>query len=152
MQIIKIIFFGLLISNNLFGQNDDWYVKCDSSDYCGYVDKYGDIRIPIGKYFMCFTNTFRTYAIVSFKDKPGFIGIDKGENELFTVFPFDNGPDYISDGTFRIIDNSKMGFADTTGKIIIHPIYDFTFGFDKGLALVNYRRTPRKIRPNRPQL
>lgn len=137
MQVIRIIIFGLFISTNLFGQNDDWFVKYDSSDNCGYVDKNGDIMIPIGKYFMCFTDTFRTYAIVSFKDKPGFIGIDKEEKELFTVFPFDNGPDYISYGTFRIIENSKMGFADTTGKIIIQPIYDFTFGFDKGLALVN---------------
>lgn len=137
MQIIKIIIFGLLISTNLFGQNVDWYRKYDSTDNCGYVDKDGNIMIPIGKYFMCFTDTFRTYAIVSFKDKSGFIGIDKVEKELFTVFPFDNGPDYISDGTFRIIKNSKMGFADTNGKIIIQPIYDFTFGFDKGLALVN---------------
>jgi hypothetical protein len=150
MQIIRIIILGLLISTNLFGQNDDWYVKYDSAGNCGYVDKNGDIMIPIGKYLMCFTDTFRTYAIVAFKNKPGFIGIDKEEKELFTVFPFDNGPDYISDGTFRIIENSKIGFADTTGKIIIQPIYDFTFGFDMGLALVNFDGHREKSDPTDP--
>lgn len=150
MQKIRIIFWGLLISTNLIAQNDDWYVKYDSTSNCGYVDKLGNIMIPIGKYNMCFTDTFRAYAIVSFKDKPGFIGIDKKENELFTVYPFDNGPDYISDGTFRIIKDSKMGIADTTGKIIIQPIYDFTFGFDKGIAIVNVGGHREKSDPTDP--
>jgi hypothetical protein len=87
---------------------------------------------------------------VAIRNSPGFIGIDKEEKELFRVFPFDNGPDYVSDGTFRIIDTSKMGFADTTGKVIIQPIYDFTFGFDKGIALVNIGGHREKSDPTDP--
>ena len=151
MSIVKIIFLGLLTSTNLIAQNDsNWYVKYDSLENCGYVDNHGKIMIPFGKYNMCFTDTFRTYAIVSFKDKPGFFGIDKMGKELFTVYPFDNGPDYTSDGTFRIIENSKMGIADTTGKIIIPPVYDFTFGFENGLALVNIGGHKEKIDPTDP--
>lgn len=150
MKIFEFIASGLLIMSNLNAQNDnDWILKYDSIDHCGYADTNGNIMIPFGKYSMCYTDTFKTYAIV-FMDEQGFFGIDKNENRLFTVFPYDNGPDYISEGTFRIIDNSKMGFADTTGKIIIQPIYDFVFGFDKGLALVNIHGHREKTDPADP--
>lgn len=150
MKIFKFIASGLFIMSNLIAQNDnDWILKYDSIDHCGYVDKHDNMMIPFGKYRMCYTDTFKTYAIV-LMDEQGFIGIDKDENKLFTVFPYDNGPDYISDGTFRIIDNSKMGFADTTGKIVIQPVYRFTYPFDKGLALVNMHGHREKTDPADP--
>ncbi|MBN2280241.1 MAG: WG repeat-containing protein [Candidatus Marinimicrobia bacterium] len=135
--IFRGMMMGLLITANLFGQQNDWYRRCDSADNCGYVDKKGNFMVPPGKYERCLTDTFRSYAIVSFRDKPDLVGIDKEGNILFTVFPYDNGPDYISEGTFRVTENTKIGFADTTGTIIIPPIYDFAFKFEKGLALVN---------------
>jgi hypothetical protein len=127
------LFFGLKSQTN-----DVWLLQCDSSnlDNCGYLDKDGNIKIPYGKYAMCYTDTFRNYAII-LKLSNGFIGIDKQENKLFTVYPFDNGPDYISDGTFRIVENNRIGFADTSGRIIIKPIFYFSFEFIDGLAIVN---------------
>ena len=56
----------------------------------------GEIIIPLGKYAICFTDTFRTYAIV-LKSHKGFVAIDRQENILYEVFPFDNGPDYTSE-------------------------------------------------------
>ena len=50
------------------------------------------------------------------------------------VFMFDNGPDYVSDGMYRIIENGKMGFANEKGKVVIPPKYDFVWPFEKGSA------------------
>jgi hypothetical protein len=113
------------------------------------VDKFNNVKIPFGKYPICYTDTFRTYAIV-LKTDEGFIAIDRQENKLFSVYPFDNGPDYVTEGTIRILDNKKMGIADTTGKIIIPAIYDFTYGFECGLALINNGGRSVSIDPKDP--
>lgn len=147
MQKIKLVFIAQLFSSSLFGENDEWYVDYDSSEQSGYIDKSGNIMIPYGKYFRCWTDTFKTYAIVTIP-KSGYYAINKQEQILFEVFPFDNGPDYISDGTFRIINNSKVGFADSTGEIIISPRFDFAFPFDNGLASINNGGHREKSNPN----
>src|SRR5215813_11985366 len=110
------IFSLCLILKSLvgFGQTDYWVRITNDKDReaYGYADQDGKVKIPFGKYMMCFTDTFSTCAIVM--DRRGFIGIDREENLLFNVYPFDNGPDYPSEGLFRIIDNGLIGFADLT--------------------------------------
>jgi hypothetical protein len=87
----------------------------------GYLDESGKIVIPLGKYADCYTDTFRNYAIVLDSAK-GMVAIDRHERILNKVFIFDNGPDYASEGLFRITANGKIGYADlATGKIIIRP-------------------------------
>ncbi|MCX6286644.1 MAG: WG repeat-containing protein [Bacteroidetes bacterium] len=103
----------------------------------GYKDHNGTVVIPIGKYPMVFSDTFRTYAIVASPEK-GFVTINRQEQVLYEVFPYDNGPDYISDGLFRIIANKKIGFADSaTGKVMIIPQFDCARPFENGLAEVS---------------
>ncbi len=105
-------------------------------DRYGYVDSNGDTVIPFDKYEMCFTDTIKQFGIV-FKSKEGFIGIDKQENMLFEIFPYDNGPDIPSDGLFRIIRNGKIGYANTIGQIIIGTQFDCAFPFKNGYAKVS---------------
>ncbi len=139
MMRILLLLFSVLLCMNLQAQtNSVWLRANDINDpeLVGYVDQHQNVKIPVGKYSMCFTDTFKTYAIV-LKPGEGFIGINKKEETLFRVFPYDNGPDYIKDGMFRIVEDSKMGFADSTGTVIIKPQYDFVFSFDQGFALVN---------------
>jgi hypothetical protein len=103
----------------------------------GYKDQKGTIVIPQGKYLFCFTDTFKTYAIV-IKPNAGFVAIDRHEQVLYKVFSFDNGPDYPSGGLFRIVENDKIGFADeVTGKIVIKPQFDCAFPFENGEAKVS---------------
>lgn len=103
----------------------------------GYKNLNGDTIIPLGKYPMYFTDTFKTYAIVAVPYK-GFVAIDRKENTLYNVFPFDNGPDYVSDGLFRILIDNKIGYADSvTGKIIIQPQFDCAWPFENGVAKVS---------------
>ena len=55
------------------------------------------------------------------------------------MFSFDNGPDYASEGLFRIIQNNKIGYADSaTGKVIIKPQFGCAFPFDNGFAKVSF--------------
>jgi hypothetical protein len=130
---------------------DYWFLKTDPAnpDSQGYVDINNNIKIPYGKYKFCFTDTFRTYAVVLIPEN-GFVAIDRHEKKLFSVYPFDNGPDYEVEGTIRILDGRKVGIADTSGKIIIPPVYDFTFGFDHGLALVNLGGNSVSMNPMDP--
>lgn len=102
----------------------------------GYRNYWGDTVIPAGKYDWCFTDTFRTFAIVH-KLGQGLVGIDREENVLYQVHNFDNGPDYPSEGLFRIMDKGKYGFADEkTGKVIIIPQFEAAFPFKNRVAKV----------------
>ena len=137
--IILFFFFGGLASCSPPVKNNDYLVSFidTTKDEYGYKKQNGDIAIPLGKYSFCFTDTFRTFAIVA-KPELGFVAIDRQENVLYKVFPFDNGPDNSSNGFFRIIENNKIGFADSaTGKIIIKPQFDCAFPFENGLAKVS---------------
>jgi hypothetical protein len=131
-----------------FGQphnSKDYLVRLADSikDEYGYRNLSGDTIIPLGKYGICFTDTFKTYAIVV-KPHTGFVAIDRQENILYQVFPFDNGPDIASDGLFRIIENSKIGFANSiTGKVVINPQFDCAWPFIHGVAKVSTECTDR---------
>lgn len=110
---------------------------CDANDNCGYANLKGDTVIALGKYIYCFTDTFRSYAFVVIKDS-GFAAIDRNEKVLYKVFPFDNGPDYSSEGLFRIMTGNKIGYADSaTGAIVIAPQFDCAFPFVNGVAQVS---------------
>ncbi|MCC5944273.1 MAG: WG repeat-containing protein [Bernardetiaceae bacterium] len=112
------------------------FTKQDSQE-TGYKNQQDEITIAAGKYIMCFTDTFRTFAIVLEPEK-GFIAIDREENLLYEVYPYDNGPDYPQEGLFRIRKNNQIGYADiNTGKIIIEPQYDCAYPFENGKAKVS---------------
>ena len=52
------------------------------------------------------------------------------------VHYFDNGADYYIEGLTRTISKGKYGFIDEKLNIVIEPVYDFVFPFEKGIALV----------------
>ena len=49
------------------------------------------------------------------------VAIDRNERILFEAYLFDNGPDYTSEGLFRIIHDGKIGFANENGEVVIAP-------------------------------
>jgi len=133
------LLLGGLISCDPIVKNND-YLVCYTDTIkgeSGYKNQNGDIAIPPGKYAVCFTDTFRTYAIVV-KPNSGFVAIDRQENVLYEVFPFDNGPDEPSEGLFRILVDKKIGYADSlTGKVVINPQFDCAWPFENGVAEVS---------------
>lgn len=102
----------------------------------GYVNQKGDTVIPIGKYQYCFLDTVTTYAIIG--DKSEVYAIDQRENRLYEVYWYDNGPDYVKDGLFRIKRNGKIGYANPKGEIVIEPQFDCANPFENGKAKVTF--------------
>lgn len=109
----------------------------------GYVNQKSDTVIPVGKYQYCFFDTVTTYAIVG--DKSGFYAIDQKENRLYEVYWFENGPDYIKDGLFRIKRNEKIGYANTKGEIVIEPQFDCANAFENEKAKVTFDCELKKV-------
>jgi hypothetical protein len=138
----KLLLFLLLYTLSSCGQNnrskDYLFLFSDTAkDECGYKNQNGDTIIQPGKYKFCFTDTFKTYAIVMDKNF-GLVAIDRRQKILYNVFPVDNGPDYAAEGLFRIVTNSKMGYAsEATGKVIIKPQFGCAFPFENGVAKVS---------------
>lgn len=102
-----------------------------------YVNQNGEIVVPSGTYSASYTDTIRSYGLVA--EKGGaIVAINAKGDKLYQVFTYDNGPDYIEDGLFRIVENGKIGYADgETGKIIIAPKYTCAFPFENGKAKVS---------------
>lgn len=138
-----ILFLYLTITISGFSQSkEDYLLKVFKGKFdqvgveSGYMNLKGDTIIPFGKYYYCYTDTLKNFAIV-LKNKGQLIGIDRNGNELFEVFWFDNGPDNITEGLFRIKKNGKIGYSDTNGKIVIEPQFDCAFPFENGKAKVS---------------
>jgi hypothetical protein len=75
-QKLKIILVIILLSTTLAGLGQQVNARdvlisfADTvTNESGYKDLAGDIVIPLGKYSICFTDTFRTYAIVAIQKK-----------------------------------------------------------------------------------
>lgn len=138
-----IIFFAIISCSNTRHIGNDaggktWFLECNESyDSCGYVNEKGNEMIPMGKYALCYTDIFDTYAIVLDSEK-GIVGIDREEAILFKVFPFDNGPDLPKEGLFRIVDSgNKIGYANMRGEIVIKPQFECAYPFENGKAKVS---------------
>jgi hypothetical protein len=139
INLVLLILLSSLISCRPTVVKNDYLVSFTDTikNEQGYKSQNGEIVIPSGKYAFCFTDTFRIYAIVA-KPEIGFIAIDRQENILYKVFPFDNGPDEPSEGFFRILVNKKIGVADeVTGKVVIKPQFDCAWPFENGVAEVS---------------
>lgn len=101
-----------------------------------FINEKGDTIIPFGKYAESFQDTIYTFGSVYDQDRGGFFAVDISGQELFEIFAFDNGPDYIEEGTFRIVKDDKIGYANEAGEIIIEPQYTCAFPFQDGKAKV----------------
>lgn len=138
-----LVFVILLMSIVVTAQKSTGYlIKIHQGEYdepgvkTAYINDKGDTIIPFNKYFYCYTDTLKDFAIVIDSLK-NLIAIDKNENVLFGVFWYDNGPDYISDGLFRILKDEKIGYANEKGQIIIEAQFKCAFPFKNGIAKVS---------------
>ncbi|MCP4520737.1 MAG: WG repeat-containing protein [Cytophagales bacterium] len=122
--------------------NAPLYLKCDTDasattgtgKLCGYYSADGTEVIPKGKYADCLTDTFTVMARVYDGVDHKFVGINRQEEVLFTIYSTGIYSDTPSEGLFRIIEDDKMGFADLKGNIIVSPKYSAINAFTNGLA------------------
>ena len=71
---------------------------------------------------------------IEYMDGEGFVAFGRDGKRLFTVFTIDNGPDYPSEGLFRIVEEGMVGFANDHGEIVIKPQFSAAQPFRNGLA------------------
>ena len=116
-------YFALsLISIALFFTNcahtDSRLFVAEKNNLYGYVNAKGDTVVAC-KYLCSYTDTIVRIGFVG--DNSGKIRcIDNKGNMLFYVFNFDNGPDYPSEGYFRIMDSNELfanPFKDGKAKV-----------------------------------
>lgn len=112
----------------------------DTNEKFCYINQKGDTIIPYGKFHMAFSDTIVNYGIVVQKTNDNYemIGINKKGQRLYEIHSFDNGADLMSDNTFRIIRNGKIGYANEFGEIIIKAQFDCAYPFENGIAKVAY--------------
>ncbi len=132
---ISIASYGYTIDDYLIRICED--KNCEFGTPSGYININGDTIIPINQFYYCFTDTLKDFAIVLDKKKI-CKAIDKSGNTLYEVKWYDNGPDYISEGLFRIIVEGKTGYANERGEIVIEPQYACTNPFVNGKARVSF--------------
>lgn len=101
-----------------------------------YLNEQGDTIIPYSKYKFCQTDTIRHIGFVyENRQNARIVCIDNQGKELFYVYKYDNGPDYIREGLFRIMDEDGwIGFADSLGNVVIKPQFKFATSFENGKA------------------
>lgn len=140
------LIFGIIITFLISACNakkDDYLIKFYDGEFdevgvpSGYLNSKGDTIIPAGKYYYCYTDTIRGFGMVLERGTGKILGIDQNGTELFEVFRYENGPDYVESGLFRIIKNGKIGYADPEGNIIIEPSFDCAYPFEGDLAKVS---------------
>lgn len=68
-----------------------------------------------------------------------FVIINSQGQEMYQIYWFDNGPDYVREGLYRIRQNDKIGYASgLTGEVIIEAQYDCAYPFQDGRAEVGF--------------
>ena len=80
---------------------------------------------------------YHTLHLLNFRGQFGVVINPKGK-VVYHTYWFDNGPDYVEDGMFRMRDaHGKIGYADGfTGRMVIAPQYACAFAFENGVAQV----------------
>jgi hypothetical protein len=114
----------------------------NTNEDCAYVNSKGDTIVPFGKYLLCQDSIIKEIGFVY--SNHGIFCINNKGIELFEMFNYDNGPDYPSQGLFRIIKNGKIGYANMHGQVVIEPQFKCAWPFEKGKAKVSYDCNFRK--------
>jgi hypothetical protein len=121
------------------GTNGETFYRSPGASYSlgddfAYLNERGDTVIPAGQYGYSFTDTLNQFAIVG--DDTELFAINAGGERLYEVYVYDNGPDYVQEGLFRILRNEQIGYADATGQIVIEPRFACAEPFENGRARV----------------
>lgn len=106
---MKKLIFGIVFSfliSACSSKKDNYLIKFYEGNFdeignpSGYLNSKGDTIIPLEKYYYCYTDTIRDFGMVIENKTGKILGIDQNGTELFQVFKYDNGPDYVKIDSF----------------------------------------------------
>ncbi len=119
--------------------------KVENDGLYGYTNATQDTVI-VCKYIHAYTDTIRKIGFVFDQETQKIICFNNRGKQLFHVFEYDNGPDYVQEGLFRIMDEKNLiGFADTLGNVVIKPQFKFAYPFQNNRAKVTYTGTSKEV-------
>ena len=132
---IIFIILSLLCSSVLEAQTI--FRCCDGNNIC-YKNSLGKTIVRSKKYAIAFSDSISSIGFVGTRNGK-VVCINNHGKELFEVYNVDNGPDYVSDGLFRIVGKDHLiGFADTSGVVVIPPVFSYATPFRSGVAKVTF--------------
>lgn len=111
---------------------------------CKFIDKMGNVVIDLSNLRVehpCSSIYRFSDGVAAYWDRPEYVYIDKFGQELFRskyepVLYFNYTTGFSNGLAPFVIDNSKIGYMDKSGKVVIEPAFDFADKFDDGLAIV----------------
>lgn len=127
--------FAVVLLSSCYGNEYSRLFAVEKNGLYGYTNAKGDTVIDC-VYPLVYTDIITHIGFVA--DSTGHIKCFNHKGTyLFEVFKYDNGPDYPSEGLFRIVGKDGLiGFADTKGNLVIPPRYKFAYPFTNGKAKV----------------
>jgi hypothetical protein len=99
----------------------------------GYISKTNQLVIKLDNSTAGATHFSEGFAVISDTSNSDYFINKKGEKLGNLLF---NSAESFSDGMARIEKNGKYGYIDTSGKIVIEPIYWAAQDFSDGIAVV----------------
>lgn len=119
-------------------ENDTLYIFYDEqTEFPGYMNAAGDTVIEAGVFEIAISEVFVDFFLVIDPIGKAY-AINRDLDTLYEVYWFDNGPDYIEEGMFRIVEDGMIGYANEKGEIVIPPKYKCARVFQDGWAEVAY--------------
>lgn len=111
-------------------------ISFEQGDKYGYVNEDGKVILK-PQFPFVFSDTITNIGFVCDSKSKQILCINNLGEPLFYTFNYDNGPDYPSEGLFRIVSETGLiGYSDVNGNIVISPIYKFAYPFKNGKAKV----------------
>lgn len=142
IKVYTMILFLLVVSTSSRAQT---LYKVEQNGLYGYVNAKNDTVIAC-KYIHAHTDSITALGFVFDQKIKKIICFNNKGEALFYVVKCDNGPDYIRDGLFRIMnDKGLIGFADSLGNVVIEPQFKCAFPFSDGKAKVTFRGKRKKV-------
>ena len=133
--VVYALIAGLLGCQSKSNQSKLVLKRDSSTSLFAYFDEKGNK--VLGDYYAAYTDTITDYGVVA---DPDFVLIDKKGKHIYKIYPFDNGPDYTSEGIYRIIKDGRIGYVDSaTSKVLIEPKFACAFPFENGKAKVSFK-------------
>jgi hypothetical protein len=126
--------YNLKPINYIYDVNDKFDEKNINKNYVifkdrktnlkGYKNKSGKITIPAQ---FQHAMPFNKYGIanVCYETARNCYKINTTGKNIAKSYEFDNGPDYEVNNMSRIVENNKVGYISSAGKIIIPPQFDW---------------------------
>jgi len=112
--------------------NDSNIAEMQPRGNCAFIEN--------GKIIVCDSTLlklpFNNRGLSTVLTKPyGWLFVKRDGSTIQTI-TIDNGPDILSEGLYRYIEDFKIGFINDSGKVMIKAAYSFAFPFNGDISIV----------------